>query len=218
MSYYINDQIFSLADLQNRIESTDLVPSRAALLVGIQDKFDRLQRTGLTTLKDLRGGLKTNNKLVSLAKSSGIEEGYLILIRREIEGYFPKPFPLGDFDLPSEPLAILVSSGLKDTARFFEATHDEKKTVDLIAETGLDGGFIRELACLCNLTRVQWTSPTAARMLFASGIHSPEELAAADAEGLYESLNRVNLGYRYFKGKIGLRDVKRLVRAAGYVC
>ncbi len=218
MAYHIDDQSISLADLQSRIESTDLVPSREILKLGIEDNLACLLRSGITNLKELRFELKSNAKLKNLAVKSDIDEDYLILLRREIEGYFPRPFSLGQFDLPPETLAILVSRGLKDTGRFFEATYGEKKIVDLIFETELDGGFIRELASLCNLTRVQWTSPTAARMLFESGIHSPEELAAVDAEVLYESLIRVNLENRYFKGRIGLRDVKRLIQAAGYVC
>ncbi len=42
-------------------------------------------------------------------------------------------------------------------------------------------------------------------------------LAAADAEKLNQVLLRVNAGDEYSKGKIGLRDLKRLVFAAGYI-
>ena len=109
-------------------------------------------------------------------------------------------------------------NGNKDSAQFYEATDTEEKTERLVGETGLDTREIQELACLCNLTRVQWTSPMAARMLYECGIHNPEELADADSEKLCEMLDTVNTMHRYFKGKIGLRDVKRLVLAAAYVC
>jgi hypothetical protein len=42
-------------------------------------------------------------------------------------------------------------------------------------------------------------------------------VAAAEAEDLCEALEVVNEGDRFFKGKIGLRDIKRLIRAASYV-
>jgi hypothetical protein len=218
MTYHINDQSISLADLRRRIESTDLVPSRDTLKQGINEHFANLVRLGITNLKELRFELKSNPKLKNLANKSDIEEDYLVLLRREIEGYFPRPFPLEEFDFPSEVLSILNEIGIKDSAQFFEATNGEEKKNKLVDDTKLDSGLIHVLACLCNLTRVQWTSPTAARMLFECGVLGSEELAATDAEGLYESLTRVNLGNKYFKGKIGLRDVKRLVQAAGYVC
>ena len=83
--------------------------------------------------------------------------------------------------------------------------------------TGADGAVLDSLATLADLTRVQWVSPTAARMLVETGCESAAELAAADPDALCEALERVNEGDRHFKGKIGLRDVTRLVHSAGYV-
>jgi hypothetical protein len=54
-------------------------------------------------------------------------------------------------------------------------------------------------------------------MLVAAAYDSASKVAAAEAEGLYEALLRVNAGDKFFKGKIGLRDVKRLVQAAGHI-
>ncbi len=59
-------------------------------------------------------------------------------------------------------------------------------------------------------------SPTAARMLVEAGYDSTSKVAAADGGDLSEALARVNERGRFFKGKIGLRDVRRLIRAAGY--
>ena len=81
----------------------------------------------------------------------------------------------------------------------------------------MDVAVLEVLVRLVDLTRVQWVSPTTARMLVETGYDSASKVAAADAEDLYEALARVNEGDRFFKGKIGLRDVKRVVQAAGYV-
>jgi hypothetical protein len=64
---------------------------------------------------------------------------------------------------------------------------------------------------------MHWVSPTAARMLIEAGYDSASAVAAADAEELCEALVRANADHRFFKGQIGLRDIRRLVRAAGYV-
>jgi hypothetical protein len=50
-----------------------------------------------------------------------------------------------------------------------------------------------------------------------AGYDSAAKVAAADFEDLHQALIRVNEGNRFFKGKIGLRDIKRLIQAAGYV-
>jgi hypothetical protein len=54
-------------------------------------------------------------------------------------------------------------------------------------------------------------------MLVTAAYDSASKVAAADAEVLYKALSRVNAGDKFFKGKIGLRDVNRLVQAAGYI-
>jgi hypothetical protein len=98
MSYYIDDEKVSLAELYQRMQCTDLVPSRASLLDDMKEKFEALKKLGISSLKDLRTELKNSKKLETLALSSGIETEYLILLRREIEGYFPKPIALKEFD------------------------------------------------------------------------------------------------------------------------
>ena len=81
----------------------------------------------------------------------------------------------------------------------------------------MDVDILETLYWLTDLTRVQWVSPTAARMLKAARYNSASMLAEADDEELYQALLRANEGDRFFKGKIGLRDIKRLIRAAGYL-
>ncbi len=80
-----------------------------------------------------------------------------------------------------------------------------------------DYTYLEALARLADLTRVQWVSPTVTRMLVEAAYDSASKVAAADAEGLYEALVRVNDGDRFFKGKISLRDIKRLIQAASYI-
>ena len=142
---------------------------------------------------------------------------YLILLRREIESYFPKPFALKAFDwLPEGEVTKFEEKGIRNTAGLYEAAYDSRSRNDLLKSTGVNTGIFETLACLADLTRVQWVSPTAARMLMEGSCGSVSELTEADAEELYNALISVNEGDRFFKGKIGLRDVKRLIKAASY--
>lgn len=218
MAYHLEAEKISLDDLQKRLEATDLVPSRASLLDGLGTKMKALEKQGIVTLAQLRNEFKTAKRMETLSKSTGIETEYLTLLRREVEGWFPKPFPLKAFDgLPKGEIAKLERNGIRDSAALYEATDSKSKRTALANTAGVDIATLETFAQLVDLTRVQWTSPTAARMLLEAGCSSATKLAKMDADELCEALARVNAGDKYFKGKIGLRDVKRLIHAAKYV-
>jgi len=218
MVYHTEANHISLDDLRERIAATDLVPSRASLTDGIGDKMDALQEQGIATLACLRDELKNARRLTAVAEKTGIDSQYLILLRREIEGYFPKPVALKEFDwLPKDDIVKLEQSEIGDTAVLYAMTSSAKKRSELAESTGVRSAALDILAQVADLMRVQWVSPTFARMLVAAGYESAAQVAAADADDLCEALARVNTGNRFFKGKIGLRDTKRLIQAARYV-
>ena len=74
-----------------------------------------------------------------------------------------------------------------------------------------------EFMVISDLCRIQWVSPTFARVLVASGITSAAAVAKADPEALFHAISKANEDAKFYKGKIGLRDVRRLVAAATYV-
>jgi len=218
MSYYLQAEKVNLEDLQIRIEETDLVPSRSSLMENIKDKFRILKSHGILTLEDLRKELKNAKNIYSFSIKTGIDSKYLTLLRREIESYFTKAFPLSAFDwLQKNELSKLESKGFKNTALLFEALNSSKKKAEIINTLGIDAQFIDSIYSLVDLTRIQWISPLAARMLVSAGYNNAKMVSKANAEELCDELDRVNKENKYFKGKIGLRDVKRLVKAASYV-
>ena len=216
MSYYIDDNKVTLTALRERIEKTDLVPSRQAILDGIAEKFATLEGLEIITLAALRNEMKTPKRISELAGKSGLDEDYLKLLRREIEGYFPKPIKLTDFDwMPADELTKLIQYGIKDSAMLFEAM--ETDTTALQAATAVDNEVLQKLCKCCSLTRIQWVSARTARMIILSGYNTPEELATAKAEDLDAGFKRVNADGSFYKGVIGLRDVQRLIDGANYV-
>jgi hypothetical protein len=218
MPYFLDTEKITLAGLMMRITGTDLVPSRASLLDGIQKKFKALEWQGISTLAELRAELKNAKRLESVAKKTGVDSQYLILLRREIEGYFPKPSPLKAFLwLPKSEIAKLEKTGIKETASLYAAARSAKNRAELVKKTRIRAETLDSIFRCVDLVRVQWVSPTTARMLVETGCDSVSKLAAADPEKLCAALELINEGGKYFRGKIGLRDVKRLIHAAGYV-
>lgn len=216
--YHINAEKVSLDDLQKRLEATDLVPSRASLREKIAIRMKALKKQGITTLAELRNELKNAKRLTAVAKATGIDEQYLVLLRREIEGYFPKSVALKTITwLPKDEIAKLEQNGIDDTAMLYGAVNNTQKRTELAKSTGVALATLEALARLADLMRVQWVSPTFARMLIVAGYDSAAKVAAANADELCEALTSINAEDRFFKGKIGLRDIKRLVQAASYV-
>lgn len=104
---------------------------------------------------------------------------------------------------------------LDDLRKRIEATDLVPSRASLTDKIG--DNTLEILARLADLMRVQWVSPTFARMLIVAGYGNVAKVAAANADDLCKALSSINAGDRFFKGKIGLRDVKRLVQAASYV-
>ena len=218
MRYHLDAERISLDEVRKRIEETDLIPSRTSLLDGISTKIKALKQHGVTTLASLQKELENSRRLEALSNTTGIDRQYLTLLRREINGYFPKPPALKDFDwLPGGEIATLEEKGIRHAAGLYETTSSLEDRTELAKSTGVDMAILEELFRLADLTRVRWVSPTTARMLVEAGYDSASKVAAANAEDLYEALVCVNEGDKFFKRKIGLRDIKRLVRAAAYV-
>ncbi len=177
-----------------------------------------LEKQGIKTLAALRDALKNSKRLAALAEATGIDTQYLTLLRREIESYFPKPAMLSVFDwFPKDEIVKLEQNGIRDTFTLYEMTSSAKKRSELVKSTGVDTATLEMLVRLADLMRVQWVSPTFGRMLIVAGYDSASKVATATADELCEALASINAGDRFFKGKIGLRDTKRLIQSASYV-
>ncbi|MGJ5620423.1 DUF4332 domain-containing protein [Sulfitobacter sp. MF3-043] len=215
-SYYLDEKSTDLGALQARLEATDLIPSQQPLLVGIADKMDALKSAGIASLADLRQALVKNESLASLSKKSAIDLNYLQLLRRTIDGYFPKSRSLKEIDwLDQAVVARLKAARIANTRDLFDATSGG--AASLAKDVGVDSEDLKEFVAISDLCRIQWVSPSFARVLVAAGISSPSAVAKADPEALCQAIEKANQDGTFYKGKVGLRDVRRLVAAAAYV-
>jgi hypothetical protein len=217
-TYYPDPEKLTLAMVRKRLEATDLVPSRVPLLSGINKKFAALQKAGISNLAKLAGELKNTRRLEATAEKTGISPDYLVLLRRETGSWFPKPPLLREFDwLPGRTVEVLVAEKLRSAADLFEAISLTGMLQRLLEIPGVEGNILEELLCYVDLARIQWVSPTVARMLIEAGYPSAVSVAGADVEALAAALDVINKRKMYYRGKIGVRDIGRLVTAAGFV-
>jgi len=219
MVNFLEAEKVSLDDLVERITTTDLVPSRAVLQEGLTQNIEKISQQGICNLADLKSTLKNDKKLEALARSTGIDRNTLILLRREVESYTPKPFKLLEIDwLPREELTRLIDAGIGNSDDLRALVREQDGIIRLEEKTGVKHDTMDYLICLADLGRVQWVSLNFARMLYEAGYTRARSVAGAFAEVLCERLEQINAGGKYFNGKVGLRDIKRLVHSAGFVC
>lgn len=213
MKDFTGTSTITLEEVRERIEGTDLIPSREVLKRGSVAQFAILLREGIHTLDELRAAVRTAKRMEGLAARLGLDVEYMTQLKREIESWAPKPVPLAEFaELAGEAVAALEEMGIRNTIQLYEAAG----SAELASIGGMDGQ-VEKLVQLAELTRIQWVNGTFARMLLEAGYDSPASLAAADAESVCRAVAEVNARGRYFNGKIGVRDMRRLVGAAGYV-
>jgi len=215
MPYHMDFAAKTLGDLKRRLESADLIPSQRPLLEGLDGKLETLRSAGISTLEDLSRALKGAKGPPSVAARTGLKESYLVLLRRTVESFRPKPILLADYP-EAHPGAVgaLAAAGIRTSAELYEAALTKKERVALATKIGAPAAAIEELAHLSDLSRLQWLGSTFAKVLLEADFRSPAGIAATFPQALLDGVTRANAGNRYYRGKIGLRDMARLVRLA----
>ncbi len=214
---YSRPETVSLNEIKVRITSTDLIPSRTALLTDIDAVFEKLAQQGIHSMMDLQKSFKNLKHLEILSKTTEIDLQYLVLLRREVESYLPKPFHLEEIDwVSSHVIKKLLENNITNSEQYYVKFADKGYRSSFAKETGIDHESLVYLSNLVSLCRVQWVSPNTGRMLIEAGYDNCQKLSSADANELFAAMDRVNENGKYFKGTIGLRDIKRLIEAAKY--
>jgi hypothetical protein len=215
MAYHLDFSALGLDFLRSRLEGVEPIPSQLPLLEGIAEKIKALKKAGIASLEDLSRALKGSSGPAKLALKSGIDQGYLVLLRRAIEGFRPKPVPLADF--PGIDGKMAAALGIKDSMAFYEATRSKENISALAEKARIPVAAITELALLCGLCRIQWVGASYARLLHESGYDTPKKISAAKVEGLQAAVSIANSRLRLTRTEIGLKDSGRLIALAGFI-
>jgi len=215
MGYYINLEKISLDDYKKKLETAYLPPSRLILREKLNERFGCLKSAGIHNVKELIRILKKKDKITQLAMTDCLSGNYLTILLRELNSMRPKPNKLSDFPgVQTELTDRLKKSGIENTAQLFEKVITAADRQKLAAQTGSSIGGILELTKLTDLSRIKWVGVAFARMLYDAGVDSVEKAAKADPVELHKTINRLNKEKGYYKGQIGLNDMKIFVNAA----
>lgn len=215
MSYYLDFTVLGLDFLRTRLLGEDLIPSQLPLREGLTEKLRTLRTVGIKTVSDLNTILKKETSMKTLSKETGIQLDYLKLLARVLRGYTPKSVMLSDFPkVDTKVTNTLMGHGIRDSYSLWTAAAHVKTRTKLAKEMALPPTELCTVVCLSDLCRIQWVSPLFSRLIFDAGYKTVQDVASAHAEDLVVGISTVNKKENLFKGKIGARDMGRLVYLA----
>lgn len=207
-TYSIALEDISLVDYQKTLQDADLLPGRVMLKDDLQKNFKALRAQGIQNLKDLSDVLKTETKLTQLSNKTGISTEYLTILRREINGFLPKPVALTSFTgIDKSIIGRLAKEGIKSSKDLFERAITKENRRKLSMETGIGYDDILALAKLSDIARVNGVGPVFAQMLCEAGCDSVVKFAKADPESLFNRLQDINQNKRCTNAKYTAKDI-----------
>lgn len=206
--YHIDLEKYSLTKFKEELIQAELIPSRKILKDEIDLRFGILKDNDVENLQNLSDLLKTPKKTREFAKTTGLPDDYLLILRREVNSYQPKPVNLEKFPgVKSGTVQKLKNHDILNTGHLFERVKKSEERNKLAEETGLDICEILELTKLTDLSRVKWIGPIFARIFVDSGTDTVFKLSKSDYNVLYKKLVEINNINEYTHAKFTKKDV-----------
>ncbi len=216
--YHINLEKYSLDKFKKDLEESELIPSRKILKEDINNRFRVLKDNDISNLQDLVNVLKTPKKAKEFAEKTGLPQDYVLILRREVNSYTPKPVNLDKFPgVDAKTITKLNNEGIKNTAHLFKKIKTPEDREKLAAELDIPLAEIVELTKLTDLVRIKWVGPVFARIFLDSGTDTALKISKSDAEPLYKKLIKINEEKGYTKGKFIENDVRLCIKVADMV-
>ncbi len=218
MSYYIDFKSIPIKEFKEKLETSEMLPSRRILQEKASEIFPVFEKMGIEEVQQLYDHMRTKPRMKEFVAQAGIDQDYLVVLLRELNSYRPKPSVLSDFrQIPDEVIEGLLIEKIKNTRDLYLHVLDDQSRKNLAEQTNIDLHWIERLTSLTDLCRVKWVNHTFADVLFALGHDQLRKLQVADPKELHEQINELNRVERYYNAHIGLHDVELCVQAANEI-
>ncbi|TRX59461.1 DUF4332 domain-containing protein [Fulvivirga sp. M361] len=215
MGYYINLKSISIDKYKEVLKRADLIPSWKVLEEDIDKNLDVIKKYNIENLDELLIALKDKNKIHEFSKQSGLQENYLTVLKRVVNGYRQKPNRIKDFTcIGEETVATLEKLGIKNTLTLYDKILTDEKRTSLSKEAGISKSEIMKLTKLADLSRINWVNHTFAYVLLEAGYDTAEKVANAHYKELYETVKQLNQERELYNAHIGARDMNRCIESA----
>lgn len=185
--YHIDFNSYTLKQFKKSIAHRDMIPSRQILKENLDENFKLFDKMGIKTVQDLLDQIKTKTKLESFAEEMELPEGYLTILKREINSFHPTPVKISSIPgINKNVLDALEKEGIKNSRNMYDECENLEMQMDLATRTALSLNEIEEVASLSDLCRAYGVGPVFARMLFDIGIKGLKDLVSRKPQKIIE--------------------------------
>jgi hypothetical protein len=213
--YNISLSDISIEEYQKALKSSELLPGRRILQANIDENFKMLKSIGIRNLEELLNLITTDVKRKCISKKVGIDENYLTILRREINGSIPKPIQLTAFSCIEKSLLLkLLKIGIKTSKDLYAKAISKANRKALSELSGVEYEYILMLVKLSDLGRVNGVGPIFAQMLYDVECDTIEKLSKFDEKELYKLLLNINEKGKYTKAKFTEKDLLFCIKFA----
>lgn len=102
MGYYIDLKNITIDKYKEILKSAVLIPSWSVIERDIDKNFDIIKNHKVSNLDELLLALKDKEKIHEFSKQTGLQEDYLVILKRVVNGYRQKPNAIKDFTCITE--------------------------------------------------------------------------------------------------------------------
>jgi hypothetical protein len=207
--YSIDLKLISITEYEKTLEKTKLHPGRIILKENLKANFKEIKNQGIKNLDELLKLLKNEKKLSKFSKTTNIDQNYLIILRREINGFVTKPINLKEFPNTDEnDIKKLEKISIKNSKELF-VKGISKADREVIAEnSGVAYKNVLKLLKLSDLGRVNGVGPVFAVMLFDVNVDTLHRLTVINEKELYDRLQEINKNNKYTATKFTINDMR----------
>ncbi|MCH4890936.1 DUF4332 domain-containing protein [Acidaminobacter sp. JC074] len=211
MSYGFNLKGISLKEFKTILKESYLIPSMRVLLEDLDKHLDLLTDYGIENMSEFYLQSKTKKKAEVLAEKTGMDLDYMIVLRRMVSSYIPKPRKLEDFtDMNDDLLKRLIHMGIKNSLALddYLKSHSEEEAA---AQLAVDVELIKTFKKLLKVSELRYISPAFATVLVRGGYDTIDKLAQADSKTLLKTIVDTNKKFQIYKGNIGDSDSRFII-------
>jgi len=199
MAYAFDLKKISLEDFKGILQEGYLIPSQVVLREDIDEYFRILEEDDVKNMLDLSKLIKSKKKAEDYSVQSEIPLDYLIVLRRAVSSYLPKPRKLEDYsDIDKIQLEMFKAKGCKTSKDLYES--------DLV--------YNDRIVALMDVSRLRYVSGTFATALVKSGYVSIASISQANPDQMYKDMVETNNEHHIYKGPIGRNDMVFIIEDA----
>jgi hypothetical protein len=218
MTYNMDLSKMEVQKYKTFLKNQYLIPSRQILHENIDSNFKIFVNCGLKSLSDLQQAISTSAKIDKLSKETNISPDYLNILRRELGTFDKKGIPFNDFPtIDKNTIVKLDKKGIKNTKDFFEFYYQVNNEKNISEEFGIPVEMIKCLISLSSLVRINGIAALAAVTFYEAGYRSVKDITGSTKEKMLEKITKINDEKKYYKAKLGLKDMQFVIDFANLI-